>query len=204
MASADEIYITIKGKSGHGAMPHQTVDPILTAAELVMSLQKVISRTINPFEPGVLTIGKIEGGTAVNILARQCTFAFDLRCPPGLEPQQLIEPFLAEARALDVQLKARFPDAGVQVARRSGAPALAPEAEGEAERLVRRIAGDNGPARAVPYAAEAGLFQLAGFSSVICGPGSIEQAHQPDEYIEISQIERGATFMLRLADALAD
>jgi len=91
----------------------------------------------------------------------------------------------------------------VRVARRSSAPALAPESDGDAERLARRAAGDNGPARAVAYAAEAGQFQQAGFSTIICGPGSIDQAHQPNEYIEIAQIERGAAFMLRLAEVLA-
>ena len=55
----------------------------------------------------------------------------------------------------------------------------------------------------VSYAAEAGQFQGAGFSTVICGPGSIEQAHQPDEYVEVAQIERGAAFMVRLAEHLA-
>ena len=79
MASADEIYITIKGRSGHGAMPHQTVDPILTASELVVSLQKVVSRTIDPFEPGVLTIGKIEGGSATNIIPESVKLEGTLR-----------------------------------------------------------------------------------------------------------------------------
>ena len=64
----------------------------------------------------------------------------------------------------------------------------------DAERIARRLAGDNGPARVVPYAAEAGQFQEAGFSTVICGPGSIEQAHQPDEFVEHVQMERGAAF----------
>ena len=67
-ASADEIYITIKGKSGHAATPHLAVDPVLAACELVVALQKVVSRTIDPFRPGVLTIGKIEGGSATNII----------------------------------------------------------------------------------------------------------------------------------------
>jgi amidohydrolase len=79
MASADEIYITIRGRSGHGAMPHQTVDPILTACELVTSLQKVVSRTIDPFEPGVLTIGKIEGGSATNIIPEKVELQGTLR-----------------------------------------------------------------------------------------------------------------------------
>jgi acetylornithine deacetylase len=82
-------------------------------------------------------------------------------------------------------------------------PPFAPEVDGAAETFARRIAGDNGPPRVVPYAAEAGQFQGAGFSTVICGPGSIDQAHQPDEYVEISQMERGAAFMRRLIEDLS-
>jgi acetylornithine deacetylase len=84
--------------------------------------------------------------------------------------------------------------------RRSNTPPLNPEQDGAAEVFARRLAGDNGPARVVPYAAEAGQFQAAGFSTVICGPGSIDQAHQPDEFVEIAQMERGAAFMARLID----
>lgn len=79
MASADELYFTIRGKSGHGAMPHQTVDPIVTACELVLSLQKIVSRTIDPFSPGVLTIGKIEGGSATNIIPEKVELQGTLR-----------------------------------------------------------------------------------------------------------------------------
>ena len=103
---------------------------------------------------------------------------------------------------MDAALKARFPDAGVEVARRSLTPAFSPEPDGAAEALARRLAGDNGPARVVPYAAEAGQFQEAGYSVVICGPGFIDQAHQPDEYVDIAQMQRGAAFMVRLAEAL--
>ena len=103
---------------------------------------------------------------------------------------------------MDGELKARFPECGVAFEQRSNTPPLKPEADGEAEAFARRLAGDNGPARVVSYAAEAGQFQGAGFSTIICGPGSIEQAHQPDEYVEISQMERGAAFMSRLVEAL--
>jgi acetylornithine deacetylase len=106
---------------------------------------------------------------------------------------------------LDAELKARAPEAGVRVEARSDTPPLAPEPHGVAETFARRLAGDNGPTRAVSFAAEAGQFQQAGFSTVICGPGSIDQAHQPNEYVEVSQIERGAGFMRRLVDwAAAD
>jgi acetylornithine deacetylase len=77
-------------------------------------------------------------------------------------------------------------------------------ADSAAERIARRLAGDNGPPRVVSYAAEAGQFQGAGFATVICGPGSIEQAHQPDEYVEIAQLKRGAHFMTRLLEMVAE
>jgi amidohydrolase len=68
MASADEIYITIEGKGGHAALPHQTVDPIAIAAQLIVSLQQVVSRKNNPLMPTVLTFGKIAGGFATNVI----------------------------------------------------------------------------------------------------------------------------------------
>jgi acetylornithine deacetylase len=111
--------------------------------------------------------------------------------------------FFALAETLDAQIKAKAPEGGVVVETRSMTPAFAPEIDGAAETFARRIAGDNGPPRVVPYAAEAGQFQGAGFSTVICGPGSIDQAHQPDEYVEISQMERGAAFMRRLIEDLS-
>src|SRR5690606_15862599 len=68
MASADEIYITIEGKGGHAALPHQTVDPIAISAQVIVALQQVISRKNNPLIPSVLTFGKIEGGFATNVI----------------------------------------------------------------------------------------------------------------------------------------
>jgi acetylornithine deacetylase len=156
----------------------------------------------SPFTPkgATLTIGIVHGGTAGNILARQCAFLFDLRCPPALDPKVILAPFFAQARALDAELKARAPDAGVTVELLSDVPGFAPEADGPAEAFARRLAGDNGPPRAVAFATEAGQFQRAGLSTVLCGPGSIAQAHQPDEYVEISQMERGVAFMRRLVE----
>jgi amidohydrolase/hippurate hydrolase len=79
MASADELYITIKGKSGHAAMPHRAIDPIVTACEVVLSLQKIISRTLDPFKPGVVTIGRIAGGSATNIIPDEVKLEGTLR-----------------------------------------------------------------------------------------------------------------------------
>lgn len=80
MASADEIYITVKGRGGHAALPHQTVDPIVIAANLLVSLQQVISRQCNPLSPSVLSFGKIQGGVAGNVIPDEVTLEGTLRC----------------------------------------------------------------------------------------------------------------------------
>ncbi|WP_322964202.1 acetylornithine deacetylase [Sphingomonas fuzhouensis] len=202
--------VTVTGHEAHSSLIHLGASANMVAVRLMQQLADLADRLAGegdphgPFCPhhATLTIGQMNGGTAVNILARECRFAFDLRTLPGQEPETLLAPFFAACDEADAALRARFPEAGVRVERRSRTPSFAPEADGAAEQLARRWAGDNGPARAVPYAAEAGQFQGAGFSTVICGPGSIAQAHQPDEYIEVQQMERGAAFMLRLADDL--
>jgi acetylornithine deacetylase len=203
--------VTVTGHEAHSSLTHLGLSANMMAIRLMNRLSELAAQLerdadpASPFTPkhATLTIGQINGGTAVNILARECVFVFDLRCPPGADPMAILAPFLAEAEKLDAEMKARFPETGVAVVRRSLTPAFAPEPDGEAERVARNLAGDNGPPRVVAYAAEAGQFQEAGFSTVICGPGSIEQAHQPDEYVERAQMERGATFMLRLAEMLA-
>jgi acetylornithine deacetylase len=203
--------VTVSGHEAHSSLTHLGVSAVMAAVEL-MAMLSDLSKTLeaeadpeSPFLPkgASLTIGVVNGGTAPNILARECLFWFDLRVPPGLDGQAIVAPFLQRCAAMDKELKARSPDAGVKVDRRSLTPGLAPEIDGEAERLARLLAGDNGPGRVVSYAAEAGQFQGAGFSTVICGPGSIDQAHQPDEYVEIGQMQRGAQFMARLVEAMS-
>ncbi len=120
-----------------------------------------------------------------------------------MDVQKVLAPVFDLVARLDAELKARAPEAGVRIETRSGTPSLNPHPDSEAEILARRLAGDNGAARVVSYAAEAGQFQEAGYSTVICGPGSIEQAHQPNEYLDVSQLERGAAFMARLVEHLA-
>ena len=203
--------VTVTGKEAHSSLTHLGVSAIMEAARLIArisDLAKDLERGADPASPfrpkgASLTIGQIHGGTAVNILARECVFAFDLRAPPGVDALAVLRPVFEMARSLDAELKARAPEAGVKLETRSSTPPLRPDPDGEAESLARRLAGDNGPARVVSYAAEAGQFQEAGFSTVICGPGSIEQAHQPNEYLEVSQLERGAAFMARLVEHLA-
>jgi acetylornithine deacetylase len=200
--------VTVTGHEAHSSQTQLGVSAVMEAVKLMAALSDLAARLereadpASPFTPkhATLTIGVVNGGTAGNILARECSFLFDLRCQGGLDPDAILAGFHAQAREMDVSLKARFPDCGVVVERRSNTPPLDPEEDGVAEVFARRLAGDNGPPRVVAFAAEAGQFQGAGFSTVICGPGSIDQAHQPDEFVELSQMERGAAFMARLIE----
>ncbi|MDR6626504.1 acetylornithine deacetylase [Caulobacter segnis] len=203
--------VTVTGREAHSSLTHLGVSANMAAIKLMsmlVSLSERLEREADPSSPftpkgATLTVGQVNGGTAVNILARECVFVFDLRTPAGMDPEALLADFFATARAMDAEIKAKAPEGGVKVERRSLTPAFAPEEDGVAEAFARKLAGDNGPPRVVPYAAEAGQFQGAGFSTVICGPGSIDQAHQPDEYVEISQMQRGAAFMRRLIEDLS-
>ena len=200
--------VTVTGHEAHSSQTQLGVSAVMEAVKLMAALSDLAAKLereadpASPFTPkhATLTIGVVNGGTAGNILARECSFLFDLRCQAGLDPDQILTGFYAQVAELDAAIRARFPECGVKLERRSNTPPLAPEEGGAAEAFARRLTGDNGPPRVVAFAAEAGQFQGAGFSTVICGPGSIDQAHQPDEYVELSQMERGGAFMARLID----
>lgn len=205
------IKVTVTGHEAHSSLTHLGVSANMAAVKLMASLDAIAERMIAEADPSspylprhpTLTIGLIKGGTAGNILARQCSFVFDLRAPGNFDRWGALKPFLELCDKLDSEMKAAWPGTGVAWELLGEVPALEPETEGPAEAFARRLAGDNGPRRVVSYAAEAGQFQQAGFSVVICGPGSIDQAHQADEYVEVSQMQRGGAFMARLVEALS-
>ncbi len=155
------------------------------------------------FDPPFTTlhVGMISGGTAHNITAGDCRFAVEMRVVPDDDINALAAAFEAEAARLDAVLKAVRPEAGVTLTRFFGVPGLRPETDGPAEALVRGLTGDNATG-VVSYGTEAGQFQEAGYSAVICGPGDIAQAHQVDEYLEVSEFEAGHAFMRNLVASL--
>jgi acetylornithine deacetylase len=203
--------VTVSGREAHSSRTDLGVSAVMAAARLMGELAEVAARLTRAADPAspflpkwpTLTIGTVQGGTAGNILARECVFAFDLRGLPGDDARAELAGFFELARRLDAEIKARAPEGGVAVEQLADVPSLRAEPDGAAEVFVRGLAGDNGPARFASFASEAGQFQNAGLPAVLCGPGSIDQAHQPDEYVDVSQMERGAAFMARLIEALA-
>ncbi|KPQ07051.1 MAG: acetylornithine deacetylase ArgE [Rhodobacteraceae bacterium HLUCCA12] len=148
-----------------------------------------------------LHVGTIEGGTAHNITARKCRFLMSFRQVPGDTGWD--DRFLTAVAQVDAGMKAIRPEAGIAVERVFDVPALGPETDGAAEALARRLTGDNGQ-HVVSYGTEGGQFQVRGYSTVVCGPGDIAQAHQPDEYITLDQFAAGEAFVARVVDSLCD
>jgi len=148
-----------------------------------------------------LHVGQISGGTAHNITARDCRFGMDFRVVPGESMAEWRELYLARVRLIEAEMQAIHPGTGIDVKPYFTVPPLAPEQQGAAEALVRAITGDNA-AHVVSYGTEAGQFQERGYSAVVCGPGDIAQAHQPNEYIEKVQFEAGEAFVARVVDSL--
>jgi acetylornithine deacetylase len=202
--------VEVEGREAHSSQTALGVSAIMESLKLMKLVEELAVEARARADAGTLfdppgasiTIGQVNGGTASNILARKCEFIWDLRCPPEVDPEYFVARFMAAAHQLDHEIKQRAPEGGVRVTRRSNTPALAPLFESEAEVLARALTGDNGKEVAA-YAAEAGLFQRAGLPVVLCGPGAIAQAHQPNEWIERTQLEEGARFMQRLIARLS-
>ncbi|MBR0896773.1 acetylornithine deacetylase [Bradyrhizobium tropiciagri] len=202
--------VKVRGHAAHSSLPHLGLSANMMAVRLMRRLVEIAqheedaSDRNSAFEPpfSTLSIGKIHGGTASNILAEECVFSLDLRTIPGRDRNALLKPFFTEMAVVDAEARQRFPLAGVTCRQCALVPALSFEDGRPAEPLARMLTHDSGPRRAVAFGSEAGQFQEAGFSTVICGPGSINQAHQPDEFVTIDQLHRCAAFMLRLAESL--
>ncbi|MEZ5797367.1 MAG: acetylornithine deacetylase [Paracoccaceae bacterium] len=204
-------HVHVKGFEVHSSLLPEGVSAIMEGARLIQWLNdrnagmqaRPPTAIAGMFRPPFTTlhVGMIEGGTAHNITAADCRFAVEMRvvADESVEDHALV--FEAEAARLDAALKSRRPEAGVHLTRFFGVPALVPEPGGEAEALARALTCDNG-AGVVSYGTEAGQFQEAGYSAVVCGPGDIAQAHQPDEYLEVSEFQAGMAFMDRLLDLL--
>ena len=155
------------------------------------------------FDPPYSTVhvGVIEGGTAKNIIPRRCTFQWETRLLPTADPQYVPHRFEAFAQTLEPAMKSVAPDTGILTETVNRVPGLAPEEHSPAEHLALHLANANST-HAVSYCTEAGLFQQIGIPAVICGPGSIEQAHKPDEYIDISELRKCEAFMGKLTKQL--
>ena len=197
---------TVTGREAHSSRLDQGVSAVMTGARLISRLADTAESLAAAADPHsawappytTVHVGTVQGGTAHSIVARECRFAWEIRNLPDDDPERIRDEFEAWYRR-DVLpgMHAIDPASGIVTESDFVVPALKETPGSEAERLVRSITGD-GETRYVSYGTEAGMYQQAGMSAVLCGPGSIEQAHQPDEYIEVAEIEACERFLRAL------
>lgn len=201
----------VTGRDGHSSGTHRGVNAIVHAAEIIGFLDSLAAeqRRQGPFDEGfdppytTINVGTVEGGTALNIIPRHCAFRWEFRPVPATDPADLlarVEAFVAES--VLPRMRAVAAEAEVVTVARCAVPPLLPEADSPAETLARALTGANAAIGAA-FVTEAGLFQQAGIPAVVCGPGSIEQAHQPNEYIALDQVAACEAFLRRLIDRAA-
>jgi acetylornithine deacetylase len=198
----------ITGRDGHSSAPERGVNAIVAATEIIAEIQRLAAearargRPESGFDPPntTLSIGTIAGGSAVNIIARECAFDWDLRTLPDEDAAVLkarIDRFVAGD--LLPRMRAVYPDAAVETETVVAVPPLVPAPGSPAEALARRLTGAN-TTTTVSFASEAGLYQRAGIPAIVCGPGSIDVAHKPNEYITRAELAAGRDFLDRLLD----
>jgi acetylornithine deacetylase len=206
--SVTALSTTITGKPAHSSQPHRGASAILAAGRLIHHIGEMAAsrRDAAPadslFEPPYTTfnVGVVEGGAALNIILQHCAFTWEFRALPEEDPETILADFERfTAEAVLPQLREFDPTAGIVTQVVAEVTALRPEAEGAAEALLRSLSGNNRTA-VVSFGTEGGLFQQAGFSTVVFGPGSIDQAHQPDEFIALRQVAACEEFLFKLRD----
>ena len=144
------------------------------------------------------SVGQFHGGIADNVVPRDAQFRYEFRELPTSDVAAMQTEVVAYARSLEPAMQKVAPEAGIQFETLCAVPSFLGSAGDSITRLAQRLAGEQGTTL-VAFGTEAGLFKNAGIPSVVCGPGSIGQAHQPDEYVSLAQLARCEAFMRGLA-----
>jgi acetylornithine deacetylase len=200
----------VRGKEMHSALAPHGANAIEYGAKLIVHIRSLADRLRASEKPDhgfdvpftTLQTGLIRGGTAPNIVPRECEFHFEMRYLPGADPDALEREIRDYAAVLEPEMKRVDPGAGFTFFTKSDTPGVDTADSDRIAQLAQALARDPSTGK-VAYATEAGLFQRAGIPSIICGPGSIEQAHKPNEYITLEQVARCESFLDRLIEELA-
>jgi acetylornithine deacetylase len=192
------------GREHHSSGPEKGANAVMMAGEFVSLLDSVweeLRADADPrFDPPHSTVQAtvIQGGTAVNILAREAEVTWEYRCLPDRDPNRIIARVKSRAEAEVLpKYRRRAPEAKFDTVLHAQYPGLVMDEESPAVRLARELTGAN-RVEAVAYGTEAGHFQSYGIAAVICGPGSIDQAHRPDEFCALSELEACETFLRKV------
>ena len=202
---------TITGKASHSALNHLGVNAVEIAAEIVARLRRMNLdfRAEGPFfdgyEPPHCTVstGKMQGGTALNIVPSSCSFEFEFRTMPGQRGESLISDvrhFASEA--LLPAMRAVASEAAIDWEELMSYPALGSNGRASIERLACALTDTDLPVK-LSFGTEAGYFASRGVPAIVCGPGHMDVAHKPDEYVDRGQLATCSTFLRKIVQEIA-
>lgn len=202
----------VQGAACHSAYAPYGVNAIEYAAQLIGRLGVIGARLAQAelhdqrFDPPFSTVqtGVIKGGRALNIVPAECEFDFEVRALPGFDAQVVADELQTYAEAeLLPKMQAVQADTGIRLRPLSAYPGLATAPDSEAAKLVALLSGST-DFGTVAFGTEGGLFDQAGIPTVVCGPGSMDQGHKPDEFVSLEQLAGCDAMLARLADYLAE
>lgn len=202
-----EINCCVQGKVAHSSLPSEGVNAIDYAARVQMQLQQVARRLAQgPLDSGfdvpytTVQVCRVNGGVAGNVIPGQCSFDFEIRYLPGCDAEQLLVQIQDDAKqAMHGEMNDRAATASIEFSHTLHTPGLDEKGNQAFAQWVREASAMAHDRQRVAYSTEAGLFQAAGIPTIICGPGSIKQAHKANEYVDLAQLEACEQFLRRLA-----
>jgi acetylornithine deacetylase len=203
--------LTARGRPGHSSQPARGVNAVHAIAEAIAYIaaeQRRFAREgpfVEGFDPPHTTphVGTVEGGTVLNMIPERASCVMEWRTVPADDANVQVERLRAHlARAVAPAMEAVDPRTGFDFEIVDAIPGMALDERHELTALVKRLTGSNSTGK-VSYGTEGGLYQEAGIPTIVCGPGFIAQAHQPDEWVAQSELDACDAFIRRLADRLA-
>jgi acetylornithine deacetylase len=196
----------VRGHAAHSSLTPRGVNAIEYAARLICFIQDLAEkfRKEGPFDEAfdvpftTAQTGLISGGIAINTIPALCEFAFEFRNLPGVNAPEIFRQIHDYANGTLVpQMRSKHADTGITFEKMATAPPLDAAEQAALTQLVRALRRDKAT-RKVAYATESGLFQEAGIPSIVCGPGNIEQAHKPNEFVELEQLAMCEDFLRKV------
>ncbi|MFT4066926.1 acetylornithine deacetylase [Paraburkholderia sp.] len=200
----------VKGAACHSAYAPHGVNAIQYAARLINRLEEIGDELARPehhdarFDPPFSTVqtGVISGGRALNIVPAECEFDFEVRALPGFDANSVADKLQAYAEAeLLPRMREVQPDTDIRLQALNAYPGLSTSPDSDAARLLAMLSGSN-EYGTVAFGTEGGLFTQAGIPTVVCGPGSMNQGHKPDEFVTVEQLGRCDAMFARLGQHL--
>ena len=200
----------VKGQDAHSSLTPKGVNAIEYAARLICFIRDIADefKANGPYDQAfdvpftTASTGTIQGGIALNTIPALCEFVFEFRNLPGVDPEAIFARIQEYANGVLLpKMRAEHADAGLTLAKIAAAPSLDAAEADAITQLVRALAADRDTNK-VAYGTEAGLFQRAGIPAVVCGPGDIQQAHKPDEFVALDQLEACEAFLHKVVDSL--